>query len=416
MRWSVSVFMVLALGFFYSCQSPSSLSRSRTTFTILPFESESIQLGFYHTSSDSTELMLQLRNSELLASKRDTGGNKTAKVLVELIILDSLGSNRLDTIKYDISGKSIDSSAFYYFHKYAFPLVEDNIYTYVLKLTDINRGASFVHSDFIHKTNQITEEDFKIISSSDSTVVLNNQLKPNYSYQLRSSRRNLTTLSLKFFNGEFSLPPPPHSSSGSVNPDLNEWNITNQLTSGSSIQLRLADEGSLLIQSGTSSVTYLSREPEFITYSSVASLAPPLRYISSRKEFERMNAAENLKNGVEQFWLDCGETKDRSKELMNIFYRRVQKANLNFSSYKSGWKTDRGLIYIVFGEPTSIYKKPHSETWVYGDKDDIGNVEFQFKKSAQNLSQRDYVLTRNPIYKSEWSKRVSTWRNGRIYN
>ena len=37
------------------------------------------------------------------------------------------------------------------------------------------------------------------------------------------------------------------------------------------------------------------------------------------------------------------------------YYRRVRFANEEFTQYKDGWKTDRGMIYILFGPPNQVF-------------------------------------------------------------
>ena len=39
----------------------------------------------------------------------------------------------------------------------------------------------------------------------------------------------------------------------------------------------------------------------------------------------------------------------KAKSLIAIYYNRIQNANLHFTTFKEGWKTDRGMIYVVFG-------------------------------------------------------------------
>ena len=58
---------------------------------------------------------------------------------------------------------------------------------------------------------------------------------------------------------------------------------------------------------------------------------------------------------------------------MRRYYARVEEANLRFSAFKPGWKTDRGMVYVRYGEPdTTISSPPNmdgvppaNETWVY---------------------------------------------------
>ena len=53
------------------------------------------------------------------------------------------------------------------------------------------------------------------------------------------------------------------------------------------------------------------------------------------------------------------------------YYRRVRFANEEFTQYKDGWKTDRGMIYILFGPPNQVFYSDFvsfekaSQQWVY---------------------------------------------------
>ncbi|HKK21216.1 MAG TPA: GWxTD domain-containing protein, partial [candidate division Zixibacteria bacterium] len=43
----------------------------------------------------------------------------------------------------------------------------------------------------------------------------------------------------------------------------------------------------------------------------------------------------------------------------NEFYRRVNIANQNFTHmYRQGWRTDRGRVYIMYGEPDQVDDYP----------------------------------------------------------
>jgi GWxTD domain-containing protein len=76
-----------------------------------------------------------------------------------------------------------------------------------------------------------------------------------------------------------------------------------------------------------------------------------------------------------KFWKDNDPTPNTPKnELMVAYYNRVKIANERYSQYyKKGWKTDMGMVYIIYGEPSSIerhlysdYEKPY-ELWEYYD-------------------------------------------------
>jgi hypothetical protein len=56
---------------------------------------------------------------------------------------------------------------------------------------------------------------------------------------------------------------------------------------------------------------------------------------------------------------------------MESYYGRVQYANEHFRTNHEGWDTDRGHIYILYGEPTDIERHPFEagsypyEVWYY---------------------------------------------------
>ena len=42
-------------------------------------------------------------------------------------------------------------------------------------------------------------------------------------------------------------------------------------------------------------------------------------------------------------------------EFMTEYFKRVQYANAAFKSFQDGWKTDRGMIFILFGPPSDVF-------------------------------------------------------------
>ena len=55
------------------------------------------------------------------------------------------------------------------------------------------------------------------------------------------------------------------------------------------------------------------------------------RYITSRKEYERMVNASDPKAALDAFWLSCGNEKEASATLIATYYGRVEEANRYFS-------------------------------------------------------------------------------------
>ena len=129
-----------------------------------------------------------------------------------------------------------------------------------------------------------------------------------------------------------------------------------------------------------------------------------------------MERSPNLKSAVEAFWLARGGNEERTRGLIKKFYSRVQDANRFFASYTEGWKTDRGMVFIVFGGPNALYLSSNSESWTYGTPNSTLALNFFFAKVNNPFTDNDFSLSRSPIYEANWYRAVETWRQGRAYN
>lgn len=99
-----------------------------------------------------------------------------------------------------------------------------------------------------------------------------------------------------------------------------------------------------------------------------------LQYVADRDAIEEMKKAPAGKK--KEMFVDFWKKRDPSpetetNELMDEYYRRVGFATKNFGHYIDGWKTDRGMVYIIFGPPNNIERHPFEmdskpyEVWNY---------------------------------------------------
>jgi GWxTD domain-containing protein len=98
-----------------------------------------------------------------------------------------------------------------------------------------------------------------------------------------------------------------------------------------------------------------------------------------------------------KFWKDNDPSPNTPKnELMNEYYNRIRIANERYSHYFDGWRTDMGMVYIIYGNPSNIDRNPFSmdqkpyEVWQYYEL----NKEFTF---IDETGFGDYRLT-TPIW------------------
>jgi GWxTD domain-containing protein len=146
----------------------------------------------------------------------------------------------------------------------------------------------------------------------------------------------------------------------------------------------------------------------------VLSLVQPLRYISTNEEFDQLTSSLEMKKEVDAYWLRIGDNPDRARELIRAYYSRVRWANAHFSSYLEGWKSDRGMCYIVFGPPDAVYRSTSTETWRYGEAGNFNALTLTFTKVVNPFTFNDFRLNRSVSLRNPWYRAVEFWRQGRV--
>lgn len=100
--------------------------------------------------------------------------------------------------------------------------------------------------------------------------------------------------------------------------------------------------------------------------------------------FDKLTTAEIRREFLEKFWTRVeNEGLGRSGLTRTIYLQRVLTANQRYGvSLKQGWRTDRGRVYILYGEPDETQRFPSSqdskpyEIWNYHQIE--GGIEFIF--------------------------------------
>jgi len=102
---------------------------------------------------------------------------------------------------------------------------------------------------------------------------------------------------------------------------------------------------------------------------------------------ESGNAMQRRIN-FKKYWKKKDPTPETAfNEVMAEYFRRVDYAFFNFYTNRDyGWRTDRGRIYILYGEPQKIERifpinKPTRETWMY---ESPINKKFIFSDESNN--------------------------------
>jgi GWxTD domain-containing protein len=372
----------------------------------------------FHRTGTTSELYFKINSKELLYSRQAGQGTFSARIALQYRLISSyetkdiidsatvIMTDSFSNAPKDITGK-IDLNATF-----------TNTYILQIGFTDMNRDVTNETFISVDKLGHNTRQNFIVLSATNKTPIFRDNLGREEKIHIKY-RTPGETMHVRYYHRYFPLPAPPFSNGNT---------IPFEYTADSLFVLRLDDrdttginfnkEGFYHIQPDTASkdgLTLFRFGDDFPNVKKPGDLLEPLHYLTARQEFKSMQSAKNVKTAVDSFWVAAGGNHDRARELIKKFYHRVEDANDYFSSYVEGWRTDRGLIYIVYGSPNVVYKSSDSENWVYGEENNFNSLSFTFLKVINPFTDNDYRLERNQAFKTSWFSAVEMWRQGRVY-
>jgi len=247
------------------------------------------------------------------------------------------------------------------------------------------------------------------IETSDG-VITENHLSKNKEYTARSA--NGKPLIVSYYNTVFPPALPPFAEKEGRNERFFFHDSIFSIVDGGKFLPK--KEGLYLFQEDTSAArgfSYRVVKENFPKFSKIDELVPPLILVTTPEEFNDLTSTKGEKTKFDKIILSITGDKDRARTFMKNFFRNVELANIFFSSYKEGWKTDRGMLYLIFGLPDEVSKNAGNEIWTYKNRN---NMRFTFVKSGSVYDPENYVLLRDKRFTDTWFSLVDLWRKARF--
>jgi len=208
------------------------------------------------------------------------------------------------------------------------------------------------------------------------------------------------------------LPLPPFSSDDSPKEDFQAINRTN-IKQATLDSLVISKEKILRISS--------SQHPENGLILSVNEEGFP-SFLNEEESFEshlflmqKKEKQNNTSKNIIEFWAMIGLNSLQIQSIEKAWSDRIKQTNMLFTGYNLGWRTDRGMIYTIFGAPNSVYNNGKAEEWNYISSKGKPQLTFRFERCRNIFSQEVYCLVRKSEYATYWFKAIETWRNGTPY-
>ncbi len=372
----------------------------------------------YHINDTISRLFFDISNESLLYKKTDTSTAfySNVKLLLKVSSEDNLDFI-LDTASIMLIDKQTDAIVKYLKGNVLFRLKKGSNYYIDVNVIDNNKKIIYTHSEYSNKSSVETRQNFLITNTRDE-VLFSSYYKPNDVVYAQSERNKEKLYEVDYFKSNFRLAPPPFSTEPMQHFSYKPDSVFSLYLKHEKLEIALPQNGFYHLKTNNETkegVTFFVYESSFPKIKNTEQMIMATRFIMAKKEFDNCMLASDKKGAIDKFWLDIAGSNERAKELIKKYYGRVQEANKLFTSFQEGWKTDRGMIYIVFGAPNKVTKRKNGEVWTYGEIGNPNSIVFPFVKVINPFTDNDYFLERNEMFKAPWYQAVDMWRQGRIY-
>jgi GWxTD domain-containing protein len=377
-----------------------------------------INLVAYHINDSITSVFSEIKNDNLLYKRPDTTRAFYAELKITYKLTTEMNTRKVEDYgSFYIQDRSENEQLEVRSLFTQFPIRAAHGYDYELDLEvlDLNRKVKYYNTLSVQKSYPFSSQNF-LVTKNDS-VVFRNYFMAKDSIVVELTNPYVKSLTIDCFLKDFGPAAPPFSTKTAQEFKLKPDSFFNVSVINKQFAFVMPVKGfyhvgkDSAVKEGLSLFTF---DKAFPGLGSTDEMINCTRYIMSREEFEDCKGATDKKAAIDRFWLGIGGSNERARELIRRYYSRVKEANKNYSSYTEGWKTDRGMIFIVFGQPTNIYRSRRDEVWVYGNEANPGSLRFIFNKTKSPYSDNDYMMERSQYYKDSWHRAVDYWREGNI--
>ena len=301
-------------------------------------------------------------------------------------------------------------------YRFSVPMQENSNYLFIFVNARVRNTENYYRFDTSLSSDlNFPLTDLMLMESEDDVPIFSNFLPRNQPFRLVSMYQDMDEAYIYYYSHDFEPNPPPMANAGSQ--------VQKSLEIDSIFPVRLNEpinfdkKGLYFTQTDTTSLSGISFRieeqfyPRFVTASE---LIQPIRYISTSEEMNNLLNDEQTKLALDRYWIKATRSRERAKDVIRSYYRQVTKANVLFTTYKEGWKTSQGMVYLLYGPPNVVYRSAGEERWIYSQESNLlPDMTFTFIKVRNIFSIIHYNLLPDEEYGKFWYRNIDLWRKGR---
>lgn len=386
--------------------------------------------GYYISTQSDESVMLTVRflSNDLFFSEANPEGLPTAGILINVKLFQTdQGRILTDTISYNLN---IIKDASKREYLYNIPLKAQRGNKYMAELKILDRLRLIVSQSFItfNTLSPLNKYNFISVGYFNQNQLFSQVLRVDEYINLLYLRDRADSLYISYFKPFREIPDAPSMMLPQKTVDYEPLRVV-ALPYSDTLPIMLPREGIYLCsvdRNVREGYALMNFGPTYPNMNVPEEMIEPLIYLGTGLEIDQMRSSPKPKLALDDFWIKCGGNIEKARELIRIFYTRVVYSNVYFTSFTEGWRTERGMIYIIYGPPDKVYKNAEGETWGYrkpvvksswGGRYSVKEeyLFFNFKQRENVFSDNDYFLSRNETLVTYWDQAILSWRKGIVF-
>lgn len=427
---SLALLTIIALPFLSSCKTTKATVDTKDLSYLYNPTKNAFNPGFFVSlqSDESATVTVRLLSNELFFSEANPEGVPTAGIIISARLFRVDGDRLLiDTVSFNINIIK-DGNKREYLYNVPFKVESGSKYLVEMKVLD--RLRMIVSQSFVpfNTVSPLNKYNFITLGYFSKSQLFSKVVRVDEYLSLKYSRGTIDSLYISYFKPFDAAPDPPSMLLPQKTLDYDPDRIVS-IQFSDTLPLMFPRKGAYLCSVDKNlkdGYTLYNFGHSFPNMTTPEEMIEPLVYLASSFELDQMKTSSRPKVALDDFWIKCGGNIEKARELIRIYYTRAVYANLYFTSYTEGWRTERGMIYLIYGPPDKVYKNQDGESWGYRKpvvesswggrytvKEDY--LFFNFKQKENIFSDNDYYLSRNETLVTFWDQAILSWKKGIVF-